>query len=810
MPGKKQKAKERLDKFYELAKTMGYRSRASFKLVQLNKKYDFLSKAKTLVDLCAAPGSWSQVAAKEMPAGSTIIGVDLVKIAPLKGCKFIQGDIFLDKTRNQIKAMLDKKKCEVVIHDGAPNVGGTYAKDAFNQNALTLKACKLACELLLPDGWFVTKVFRSTDSDRLTWVFKQLFEKVEQYKPAASRQQSAEVFVVCGGFKAPKRLDADLFSIKTVFEEINDEQIVDKSDPTLGKQGSKKNQGYNLPDGRMLLYEKVPVSAFLEAEDPKQFLNVYNEITWEGDEELQSHKLTNFDVKECFKDLKVISQWDQNKLIKWAKAINRERNEARQDDREAEREAARLTAEMGEDSGDDDEKIGKEIDAMHKRQEKAKKRQEKKMIDRKLTQAERLGYDLEEHADGPTQNDFYEFSKSDLVNLRADVDEKDYDENADIGRETEIAGYDIHKRDEEGRDLVMNAEDDDDDEDEDEDDAGANVDFGGDDEEDDTRPTKRSTDKAYTTTGDYYKSIERLFDNAYRNRDDYESDELVSGDESADDIQPEKYIDTDEEEDSSSDDDDEDSDSIAQERKVQRTPKRVTPATGGAATKKGDAEEEEDPKTLQQALRSDRVDKMKAGKKGKKTKTKKGPGGFEEIPTEMLNPDTRAKTLAIAQQMLESKKRKREILEDGIHRYCFPDDGLPKWFLDEERRHNIRPLPITKAEVDEQVARFKEVNARPSKKVAEAIGRRRKRAADKLKRIMMKEKADPRLKGTTEGLTVRKMARSKDLRRKKEKVRTDGRSRAEERGQKKKAKFLAKTGKGGGGKGKGGGGKRKG
>ena len=156
----------------------------------------------------------------------------------------------------------------------------------------------------------------------------------------------------------------------------------------------------------------------------------------------------------------------------------------------------------------------------------------------------------------------------------------------------------------------------------------------------------------------------------------------------------------------------------------------------------------------------------------------------------MNDPETRARTLAIAQQMLESKKRKREILEDGIHRYCYPDDGLPKWFLEEERRHNIRPLPITKAEVDEQKERFKEINLRPSKKVAEAVGRRRKRAADKLKRIFMKEKSDPREKNTSAGLTVRKLMRGKELRRKKEKTRQDGKSRAEDRMGKRKTKFL--------------------
>ena len=202
--------------------------------------------------------------------------------------------------------------------------------------------------------------------------------------------------------------------------------------------------------------------------------------------------------------------------------------------------------------------------------------------------------------------------------------------------------------------------------------------------------------------------------------------------------------------------------------------------------------------TLQQNLRSERLDK--SGKKGKKAKgednKRKGPGGFEEIPTEFKDPEVRARTLAIAQQMLESKKRKREVLEEGIHRFCFSDEGLPKWFLDEERRYNVRGLPITKQEVEEQKARFKEINARPHKKVAEAVARRRKRAADKLKRILVKEKADPRLKGTSEGLTVRKMMRSKDLRRKKKVGAQDNKSQGEERLAKKRAKLAMKGGAG--------------
>ena len=163
----------------------------------------------------------------------------------------------------------------------------------------------------------------------------------------------------------------------------------------------------------------------------------------------------------------------------------------------------------------------------------------------------------------------------------------------------------------------------------------------------------------------------------------------------------------------------------------------------------------------------------------------------------MRDPETRARTLAIGTQMLD-KRRKREILEAGIHRFCHADEGLPKWFTDDEKRHNVRPLPITKMEVDDQKSRFKEINARPSKKEAEAVARRRKRAAHNLERIMRKEKSDPRLKGTTEGLTVRRLMRGQELRRKKKKVAQDGKSKGEERLAKKKEKFNAKKGGKGG------------
>ena len=220
--GKTRAYKHRLDKYYHLAHAVGYRSRAAFKLVQLNQQYDFLTNATYCLDLCAAPGGWSQVAAKYMPAGSTVIAIDLAPIKPIPHVITLQSDITAPKTQAKVRKIMQGNRCDVVLNDGAPNVGAAWITDSTNQLDLCLASLKFATLFLKKGGAFVTKVFRSEHYNSLLWVLNQFFEQVIPTKPKASRDTSAELFIVCLQYKAPTMVDPRMLDPQYVFSDLDE------------------------------------------------------------------------------------------------------------------------------------------------------------------------------------------------------------------------------------------------------------------------------------------------------------------------------------------------------------------------------------------------------------------------------------------------------------------------------------------------------------------------------------------------------------------------------------------------------------
>lgn len=208
-------SKDKRDLYYRKAKEEGWRARSAFKLLQLDAQFQLLKGLNRVVDLCAAPGSWSQVLAKTLPQGSKIVAVDLQPMTPIPGVTSIQADITHPKTLSRIVDIFGGEPADFVCSDGAPDVTGLHDLDEYIQAQLILSALQLATCILKPGGAFVAKIFRGRDIDLLYAQLGLLFEKVTCAKPRASRGSSMEAFIVCQGYNPRPGWDPSLAKVES-------------------------------------------------------------------------------------------------------------------------------------------------------------------------------------------------------------------------------------------------------------------------------------------------------------------------------------------------------------------------------------------------------------------------------------------------------------------------------------------------------------------------------------------------------------------------------------------------------------------
>ena len=232
--------------YYNKAKAEGYRSRASYKLKQLDEEFRFFDGAKRVLDMGAAPGGWLQVAGESI-TGGLVVGVDLKEIEPLymENVETIIGDVTDPEVQAVILSRFHGEKADVVLSDMAQNVMGVWEVDDLRQIHLARTALSIADKLLREDGWMIVKVFQGKEHEAFIREMRAMFEKVFIVKPLASRKGSAEVYVVAKNLRRDRVLPEGFRKdrkLQPIVEEEND------AEPLPGE---------NLPDyGEPVEYSK--------------------------------------------------------------------------------------------------------------------------------------------------------------------------------------------------------------------------------------------------------------------------------------------------------------------------------------------------------------------------------------------------------------------------------------------------------------------------------------------------------------------------------------------------------------------------
>lgn len=720
---------------------IGFRSRAAFKLIQLNRKFGFLQQSQVCVDLCAAPGGWMQVAKQNMPVSSIVIGVDLFPIKAVPGCISLVEDITTDKCRASLTKELKTWKADVILNDGAPNVGKSWIFDAYQQICLTLSAVKLATEFLRPGGWFVTKVFRSKDYNALIWVLKQLFKKVHATKPSASRKESAEIFVVCQFYKAPDKIDPRFFDPKHVFEELEIEPQIKINllkETTSKKDKKAKPSGYDGTDVRKIL----SVSEFIAAENGLNLLANTTQLVFDSPD-IENHPATTPEIKECCQDIKVLGRKDLRELLKWWKTLHEHFHVTKTDET-----PAPATVEPTEEEKDEMEldQVEKTLVEMQLEQDREAKRKKKKANKERSKLAEKLNLKMVIQGDaGPREEgDAMMFSLGNIKNRKElerlmDV-EPDFvlerNKQSDSEFKPKFVKYDREgKGDLFEQDDVYVSDDDAEDSDADLEKTGemafdeSKNDESEDDDDENARKTERNrnpliTDLDYRTKGDKRLSKAKLWFEkesfkALKNDDDGELEEDFDLDALANDYET-KGIE------------------VADAAKTKKDPELM----GKKAKRRARHMENGDNESSSDSSDSDLDDTSHNPNAVEYETIEKvgGTDGFEVVAAEpkLKKVKLSEEELALGQMLVTNRKTRRDLTDAAWNRYMFNDTGLPDWFVKDEAETMKKGTPVPEELIHNYRKRVEEMNVRSIKKVIEAKSRKKRRGLKRLEKVKKK------------------------------------------------------------------------
>ena len=189
------KIKQHRDQFFKKSKTLGYRSRASFKLIELNKKFKFIKKNTNLLDLGSYPGGWSQVASQIITTGK-IMAVDIKSMELIKNVKFLKGDILANNTKTEITSYF-QSNLDVILSDMAADTTGSKSLDSIRTNQLCAEVIHFSKGTLKPKGVLISKLFMGEDFIEVKNLAKSVFQNVNFFKPESSRKESKETYLHC-------------------------------------------------------------------------------------------------------------------------------------------------------------------------------------------------------------------------------------------------------------------------------------------------------------------------------------------------------------------------------------------------------------------------------------------------------------------------------------------------------------------------------------------------------------------------------------------------------------------------------------